>query len=393
MNPVNGGLFQLQPYTANNVLRVTSGNTALLTFANPAPCNVLHIADTGGNGAATYKFTLNFSDGTSTTVTGQTAPDWFYNSPFIDSDFGRVSQSGAYDNRATNPRLYENAFTLSAADSAKVLSSIAFTSTGGGILNVFAVTAGVSSQSYANNLNVTADSTLDVQGSTNAAFGNLAIGANALTVTGTSGATATLGAVTLSGNAIFTPAAGISLSLGPVGQDSNPRNLTKSGAGTLLLTGLSSYSGATAVNSGTVIVSGSLPATSGGTVSPGATLLLAGGSISGNLACSGTVGGTGAIAGALALTAGTLAPGSGPNHAGTLTAGDVQLDSPSTLSIALGGTGAGQFSVLAPNSIALASDGGSGATLTLSLTGGYTPRGGRSLSLCAECCGAGGPIQ
>jgi hypothetical protein len=34
-----------------------------------------HLADLGGNGAANFSFTLNFSDSSQTTVTGQSAPE------------------------------------------------------------------------------------------------------------------------------------------------------------------------------------------------------------------------------------------------------------------------------------------------------------------------------
>src|SRR6202012_4523280 len=124
-------------------------------------------------------------------------------------------------NTPGNPRLYETIYTLSAADSAKTLDSITFNSISGGHLNIFAITANISTQTYANPLEVLGNATLDVQNSLNANFGTLSIGANTLSVTGTTGAVATVGATTLSGNAIFSPAAGVTLSLNGIAQDSS----------------------------------------------------------------------------------------------------------------------------------------------------------------------------
>jgi outer membrane autotransporter protein len=74
--------------------------------------------------------------------------------------------------------------------------------------------------------------------------------------------------------------------------------LTKTGAGDLLLTGISSYNGATAVNAGTLSVNGSI-STSAVTVNNG-----------------GTLGGSGTVGSTTIATGGVLAPG---NSIGTLT--------------------------------------------------------------------------
>jgi len=383
VNPANGEVFQFQSYTANNDIRLSSGNSATLTLSTPTSVNALHIADTGGNGAATYSFTLEFANGSSTTVSGQAAPDWINNSPYIINNIGRATQNGVYDNGSMTPRIYENIYTLSASDAAKVLDAIVFTSTGGGILNVFAVTTNVPAQSYANNLNVTANSTLDVQNSLNATFGALTIGNNTLTVTGNSGAAATLGVVSLSGIATFSPAAGVVLTLGAVGQNATSQTLTQAGAGTLILTGTSTYTGTTSVNSGTLIVSGSLSGTNVTTVAQGATLIVPGtGSVGGaGLANSGRVSGAGLITGLILNIGGTVAPGTGSLGVGTLSAGSLSLDSESTLSIALSGTGSGRFSQLTTSNVELDSDSGTGATLALSIVGGYVPAAGDSIIL------------
>jgi fibronectin-binding autotransporter adhesin len=97
--------------------------------------------------------------------------------------------------------------------------------------------------------------------------------------------------------------------------------LVKAGAGTQILSGNSRYSGATAVNAGTLIVNGNNSLATGAvTVAAGAVL-----------------GGAGTIGGATTIS-GTLSPGSSP---GVLTIASLVLDGPSTSLFELDGTGRG----------------------------------------------------
>jgi hypothetical protein len=95
------------------------------------------------------------------------------------------------------------------------------------------------------------------------------------------------------------------------------RGLTKSGAGTLVLSGASNFSGATAVNAGTLIVDGTIA--SPVTVNSG-----------------GTLGGTGTIGNAVTVNGGgTIAPGGSP---GSLSAASVTLNGGSAIAFQLGAT-------------------------------------------------------
>jgi autotransporter-associated beta strand protein len=97
--------------------------------------------------------------------------------------------------------------------------------------------------------------------------------------------------------------------------------LVKAGAGTQILSGSSRYSGATAVNAGTLIVDGNNSLATGAvTVAAGAVL-----------------GGSGKIGGATTVT-GTLSPGNSP---GVLSIASLVLDGPSTSLFEIDGTGRG----------------------------------------------------
>jgi autotransporter-associated beta strand protein len=137
-----------------------------------------------------------------------------------------------------------------------------------------------------------------------------------------------------------------------IGESGGVRTLTKSGGGTLILSGANTYSGATTISSGPVLVNGTIGA-----------VALAGGTLGG----SGTVG---AISGN-----GTVAPGA---SAGLLTSGSVTFGGADTFSVEIGGLTAGtQHDKLNANGTV---DLG-GATLQGSLLNAFVPVAGNSFTI------------
>ena len=144
-----------------------------------------------------------------------------------------------------------------------------------------------------------------------------------LAITGTSGAGGSLTlALSGAGPRTFAPSAGRRITVGSNTVISGTGGFIVDGPGTVVLTGSTSYSGATAVNSGSLLVDAFLPNTSGVTVAAGAAL-----------------GGSGTIS-SLVSMAGTLEPGAVGGF-GTLTLGSLSLAGSSSTLLAIGGTSRG----------------------------------------------------
>jgi len=142
-------------------------------------------------------------------------------------------------------------------------------------------------------------------------FGTLAIsgdGTLAMTATGTNDARIIFGATTLTGSPTFDVGSreGYGLQLGSIGESGGLRGFTKTGVGTLRLTGASSYTGTTTISGGILELTGagSLPAA--GAVVNDATLSVSGITASG--LTIGSLAGSGSITlGAKELTVGNAA--------------------------------------------------------------------------------------
>jgi autotransporter-associated beta strand protein len=169
------------------------------------------------------------------------------------------------------------------------------------------------------------------------------------------------GPVTLTGNRTLSVSnTGVTTFAGTVAQSGGTWSLTKTGAGTLVLSGAESYAGTTAVNGGTLLVNGSVP----GAVT---------------VASTATVGGTGTLGPVTLTTGGTLLAGTATSAAAVLSSGNLSFASGSKFRVPLDGTnlGAGGYGEInVTGSVNLG-----GTTLSLSVAGGFTPAVGESFTL------------
>ena len=242
--------FQLQPYgtnsSINNVVQIQPGGSQTIYLSNPTTFQTLQFLQTGqGGNYFTYTAQLNFSDGSSDTLTTPFT-DWTYptnslvpNLNYAMTNVGLVGNVGSWGLHLYSGglSLFENDLTLSAGDQAKTLESITLEPTGGALM-FFALSGigvGVPSQNYGNTVNVTADSIINVPNLSSVTLGSLNIGANQLAVTGAAGTILTMGSATLTGNATFAPATGVTVALGSLNDGGTARTITMAGPGTLTL--------------------------------------------------------------------------------------------------------------------------------------------------------------
>ena len=84
----NGVTFQLQPYAGMNSLQLTGDATGTLTLTTPTKFSTLNFLANAADGASTLDLTLNFGDGSTTTVSDVSVPDWFGGAPYAINNLG-----------------------------------------------------------------------------------------------------------------------------------------------------------------------------------------------------------------------------------------------------------------------------------------------------------------
>ncbi len=167
----------------------------------------------------------------------------------------------------------------------------------------------------------------------------------------TTGGYTTLSALTLN------PLTGVTrIYAGDTGNGNGSMTLTKTGAGTQVLSGMNTYTGATSINAGTLLVNGSISTSSMTTVKNTATL-----------------GGSGTVGNVTVETGGTIAPGNSP---GILSTNNITTTG-GTYSFEIGGAAPGNLAtdhdqLSVTGSLTL---GSSIATISITNYGGYIPTG------------------
>lgn len=139
----------LQVTTSNNHSGI--GKNGTLTFVSPWYCKEVSLLVTGGNGSASFKATINYSDGT-TKEQSCSAPDWYTGSysQSVIRGLGRIrirttSNWNAGWIESSNFKLFE---VVISADQSKLIKSISFTSTNSNFANIYAVSGVGATKAY-----------------------------------------------------------------------------------------------------------------------------------------------------------------------------------------------------------------------------------------------------
>lgn len=148
VSATSGLTFQLASYSGNNSLRLPNANdTGTLTLATPIAASNVYVLAVSGSGASTGDITINFQDGTSQAFTSTSFQDWYGGTNAAIQGIGRIHRgTNALDAAGgTNPRIYQIALAISAANQAKPIVSVTVkkTSTAVTVINVFGVSAQV----------------------------------------------------------------------------------------------------------------------------------------------------------------------------------------------------------------------------------------------------------
>lgn len=139
--------FKLGDLSGSNSLKISSNaagsNSGTLSFVSPVAAFKVYMLSTGGSGACTVNVTVNFTDNTSQTFSGVAISDWYGGSNYAIQGIGRINRSNnVLEPNSTNPRLYQSALTIDAANQTKPIQSVTVTKVSGtGIANVFAFSA------------------------------------------------------------------------------------------------------------------------------------------------------------------------------------------------------------------------------------------------------------
>jgi autotransporter-associated beta strand protein len=329
----NGSALSSGVLTLNGGTLSSSGGAQTLTNAITVGANTTigNSSNLTFTGAVTLTGNRTLTVGTSATATFK----------------GVIGQSGS------------TPYALTKSGAGTLVLSTANTYTGGTTLTAGTVTV--------SNGNALGNGTLTLNGGTLSSSGGAQTLANAITFSANSviGSSSTLiftGAVTLTGNRTLTVGSNATATLkGVIGQSgSTPRSLTKSGAGTLVLSAANTYSGGTTMGSGTLTVSNGSALGSG-------VFTLSGGTLSSS--------GAQTLANAVTLN-GNSAIGSSSNL--TLT-GAVTLTGNRTLTVATGATATITGNIGQSGSTAYSFTKAGAGTLVIAGSNTYT--GGTNVSL------------
>ncbi|CAA7386613.1 T9SS type A sorting domain-containing protein [Chryseobacterium fistulae] len=136
--------FQLAPYSSNNSMRLPITNSSgTLTLSTPTTASALYILSTSGSGQSNATVTIHFTDNSTQVFSPVNVADWLSgtHSSIDIPGWGRVNRQ----NNQLIPgiaTLYPHKYDIDPNNQSKSIQSVTIVnSSGGGILNVFALTA------------------------------------------------------------------------------------------------------------------------------------------------------------------------------------------------------------------------------------------------------------
>lgn len=117
--------YQLAPYTSENCIFLTTGQTDSLELTTPSSYSSLSFLGFSTEGAGTVLFVIKFTDGSATVVPSTGLADWFTGTGAVISGFDRTGRVGDTPDFSTfQPYMYRINANLSCADQAKVVQRI-----------------------------------------------------------------------------------------------------------------------------------------------------------------------------------------------------------------------------------------------------------------------------
>ncbi|MEO8769562.1 MAG: PKD domain-containing protein [Ferruginibacter sp.] len=136
-----GITYTLQAASGNNDLRLAAAASGDLTLTTPVTASNLFLVCLGGSGAAGFTTQVNFSDGTSETISSS-APDWCSGASIFRlsaAQYYRIQRTSTSCNGALCQYLYEVPVSISPSNYLKIINSVTLTNTSAAILNIFAL--------------------------------------------------------------------------------------------------------------------------------------------------------------------------------------------------------------------------------------------------------------
>jgi hypothetical protein len=144
------GTFEFQNFTGNNTVGLDGGQSGVLTLTTPASYKSIALYGASGFGAKTADVLLTFADSSTTLLKvangSGIGTDWFNTS--ADKAFEAKGRASNKSEEGYTILFYqqndiiginESFFALTAADQAKLLTSVTITNTGGDRMAVFAI--------------------------------------------------------------------------------------------------------------------------------------------------------------------------------------------------------------------------------------------------------------